>query len=148
MLIHKALGKVEKMLGGNAHEDRWYEAPVYRYTLHKEISELTEEGHGWKWNNDGEAVVYGLTDDEWARATVYPIDGWDIALKAGLTSKGGREKVCSVSGVESVEEEVIGRTEWDITVDVADGLIVDVDRTEIRDGKGRSDRMEEYLESS
>lgn len=62
-------------------------------------------------------------------------------------SSRGSEDVCSISGVENVEKEVIGRTEWDITVDVADGTIVDVERTEIRNGQGKSDRMKEYLEN-
>lgn len=147
MLVAKALGKIEKLLGGDAQEHRWYETPVYRYTLEKEVSELTEEGHGWEWSDDGEAVVYEFTNDGWANATVYPFDEWDMAMKAVFMSSSGTENVCSIAGVEDVEKEVIGRTEWDITVDVADGTIVDVERTEIRNGEGKSDRMREYLES-
>ena len=146
MLVTKARGKIRKMLGGDTQEYRWYESPVYRYTLKKENSELTKEGHCWKWNKNNDAVVYELTNDGWAIATVYPLDGGNMATKALFRAPNTTENVCSVSGVEGVEEEVIGRTEWDITVDVADSTIVDVERTEIRNGEGKSDRMREYLE--
>lgn len=147
MLVTKTLGKIEKFLGGNALENRWYEAPVYRFTLEKEVSQLTEEGHGWEWSDNGEAVVYELTNDGWANATVYPFDGSNMAMKAVFMSSDGSENVCSVKGVEDVQTEVIGRTEWDITVDVASGIITNVDREEIRNGNGKSDRMRAYLEN-
>lgn len=147
MLVSKTLGKIEKLLGGDALEHRWYEAPVYRFTLQKEVSQLTEEGHGWEWSDNGEAIVYELTDDGWANATVYPLDDSNMAMKAVFMSSDVSENVCSVKGVEDVQKEVIGRTEWDITVDVASGLITDVERKEIRDGNDKSERMHKHLQN-
>lgn len=145
MLVQKTLGKVEKLLGGDAIEDRWYEATIYRFTLEKEVTDLNFIGHGFERRNDGDVVVYKLTDDGWARATVYPIDGSDMALKAVVGSSNGFEDVCRVSGVEDVNKEVIGRTEWDIKVDVAEGTIVDVISEDYTDGVGESERMKKHL---
>jgi len=131
MLVEKFLGKIEKVFGGTAIESRWYEASVYEFTLEKELSEVTVEGHGWEWR-EGDVVVYELTDGGWARATVYPWDGGDKAMKGVFGPSSGFEEVGRVSGVESVHEDVIGMTEWDIAVDVAEGSIVDVERDEVR----------------
>lgn len=125
MFVEKALGKLEKAFGGDAIETRWYEAPLYEFTLEKEVSEVTVEGHGWEWR-DGDVVVYELNDEGWALATVYPFSADDQAVKA--LSSDGFDDVKQVSGVEDVHEEEIGTTEWDIEVDVAAGALVDVER--------------------
>jgi len=127
MFIEKALGKIEKLVGGDALESRWYDADLKQFELEKETENVTVVGHGWKWN-DGEVVVYRLTDGGWARATVYPFDGSNQAMKAIIGSSEGFETVHREQGVLDVTEEVIGTTEWDITVDVADGVIVEVER--------------------
>lgn len=126
MFIEKLLGKVEKLLGGSAIESRWYEAEMKEFTLHKEVSTVKVEGHGWKWMN-GDVVVYELTDTGWARATVYPMDSSNQAMKAVFGSSDGFEEVHRESGVESVSSTEIGITEWDIEVDVADGIITSVE---------------------
>lgn len=131
MFVEKFLGKVEKAFGGDAIESRWYEHPVYEFSLEKEVSEVTVEGHGWV-RRDGDVVVYELTDSGWANATVYPWDGSNQAMKAVIGSSDGFEDVKRVSGVEEVFKEEIGKTEWDIEVDVAAGTIVSVEREEIR----------------
>lgn len=131
MFVKKFFGIVKKTFGRDTIESRWYEAPLYEYTLEKEVSEVTAEGHGWEWD-EGEAVVYRLTDEGWARATVYPFDGGDEAMKAVFGGSEGFEDVESVSGVVDVHEEEIGRTEWDIEVDVASGTIVSVERETVR----------------
>lgn len=127
MFVEKFLGKVEKALGGDAIESRWYEAPLYEFTLEKEVSEVTVEGHDWEWK-DGDVVVYELTDEGWARATVYPFTDDNQAMKAVVGSSEGFENVARVSGVEDVQETQIGVTEWDIEVDVAAGVVVEVNR--------------------
>jgi hypothetical protein len=132
MLVEKGLGKLEKFLGGDALESRWYEAPVYEFVLEKECSNKTVVGHGWN-RSEGDVVVYELTDSGWARATVYPMTADDMAMKAVIGSHSGFNDVEKVAGVVDVQENQIGQTEWDITVDVADGVIVDVERTEKRD---------------
>jgi hypothetical protein len=130
MFVEKLLGKLEKLLGGDAIESRWYEAELREFTLHKEVSDITVEGHGWLWKN-GDAIVYKLTDDGWAKATVYPMDSSNQAMKAVVGSSSGFEEVCRESGVESVSSSEIGVTEWDIDVDVADGTICSVERETI-----------------
>lgn len=129
MLLKKFLGKLKKMAGKDAVESRWYEAPLYEYTLEKEVSEVTLEGHVYEWSK-GEVTVYRLTDEGWAKWTVYPPMGGEMAMKAVINSDDGFEEVDTVSGVKEIREEQIGTTEWDIKVDVANGSIVDVNRSE------------------
>lgn len=131
MLVEKALGKLEKACGGDAIETRWYEMPVYEFTLYKEVSEVTVVGHDWEWQ-DGEVVVYRGTDSGWANETVYPLWSEDMAMKSPFATSEGFEDVASVSGVEDVEEDEIGVTRWDIEVDVAAGTIVSVEESEER----------------
>lgn len=126
MFVEKVLGKLEKLCGGDAVESRWYEMPVYEYTLYTCDSSVTVVGHGWEWD-DGELVVYKATDSGWARATVYPIDSSEMAMKSPFASSSGFTDVRRVSGVTDVDEVQIGRTEWDIEVDVAAGSIASVE---------------------
>jgi len=126
MLVEKGLGKVEKLLGGDAIEIRWYEMPVYEYTLERECSSVTVVGHGFEWDA-GEVVVYKATNEGWARATVYPIGSSDMAMKSPFACGSGFTTVNRVSGVVDVDERQIGVTEWDIEVDVAAGSIVSVE---------------------
>lgn len=127
MFIKKFLGNVKKVLGRNVIERRWYEAPLYKFTIEKEGSEITVEGHGWEWV-DGDVVVYKLTDGGWARATVYPFTDDNQAMKAVFGNDDGFENVVQVSGVKDVQDTQIGVTKWDIEVDVAAGAVVDVNR--------------------
>lgn len=143
MIVQKLLGKIEKLLGGDAVESRWYEASLYEFKLEREVSEETVEGHFWRWV-DGEAVIYRFTDSNWARATVYPFDNTDLAMKAVFgRSYNLREKqrVKKVSGVMNVNKNVLGRTEWDIKVDLSSGKILEVNSEDILDGKDESERM-------
>lgn len=129
MIVEKLLGKLEKVLGGGAIEYRWYEAPLYRYTLEKEVSEVEVEGHMWKRDNDGDVVVTKINDSGWALATAYPFAGSNQAVKAVYGD--GFDTVKRVSGVEEVHKEKIGETKWDIDVDVADGTIENINRETI-----------------
>lgn len=129
MIVEKLLGKLEKLLGGDAIESRWYEHPLYEFTLEKEVSEVTVEGHGWEWQ-DGDCVVYELNDEGWALATVYPISNDGQAVKSLGTR--GFDEVKRVEGVVDVHEEEIGTTEWDLEVDVAAGSLESVERDEVR----------------
>lgn len=143
MLVQKLLGKIEKLLGGDAVESRWYEAPLYEFKLEREVSEEIVEGHFWMWQ-DGEAVVYRFTDTNWARTTVYPLDNTDMAMKATFGRPYNlreKQRVKKVSGVTNVEKTVLGRTEWDIKVDLASGKILEVESEDILDGKEKSKRM-------
>lgn len=148
MLIQKLLGKAEKALGGDAVESRWYEVPLYEFTLEREVSKETVKGHFWEWN-EGNAVVYRFTDGNWARATVYPFDNTDMAMKAvfGISAKRN-QRVEKISGVTNVEKEVLGRTEWDIDVDLATGKITDVRSEDILDGDPESERMERVSDNN
>lgn len=143
MITKKLYGKVKKIAGKDTSKERWYEMPVYEYTLHKENSKKKIEGHGIYWNK-GDAIIYTVTDRGWAKATVYPIDGSDMAMKAVIGGSDGFKNKETVSGVLDVDKKVIGRTEWDITVDIADGVITNVERKEIRDGVGESKKYKKY----
>lgn len=83
-----------------------------------------------------------MDDDSWARATVYPFDGSDLAMKPLISSS--HNDVETVEGVIEVKEEVIGRTEWHIEVDVVAGKIVSVSSKDIRDGVGESEKMMQH----
>lgn len=128
MIVEKVLGKLEKLFGGDALESRWYEHPLYEFTLEKEVSEVTVEGHGWEWD-DGDCVVYKLNDEGWSLVTVYPLSEENQAMKAPSTE--GFDEVERVSGVVDVHSEEIGQTEWDLVVDVADGSLEEVERERI-----------------
>lgn len=149
MIVQKLLGKIEKALGGDAVESRWYEVPLYEFTLEREVSDETVEGHFLEWD-EGCAVVYRFTDGNWARATVYPFDNTNLAMKAiiGSSHKLRNQPVKKVSGVTNVEKKVLGRTAWDIDVDLAAGKILDVDSEDILDGNPKSERMQQVSDKN
>jgi hypothetical protein len=124
-------------------ESRWYEVSLYEFTLEREVSKETVKGHFWEWN-EGNAVVYRFTDGNWARATVYPFDNTDMAMKAifGTSNLRRDQRVEKISGVTNVEKEVLGRTEWDISVVLATGKIINVRSEDILDGNPESEHME------
>lgn len=125
MIVEKLFGKIEKLFGGDAIESRWYEAELYEFTLEKEVSSEKLVGHGWKWNSEGDVVVYRIDGEcGWALATVYPISDSNEAVL--LPGTRGLTVVETVSGVESVSDKEIGMTTWDIDVDFADGTIESV----------------------
>jgi hypothetical protein len=131
MIAMKLLGKLEKLCGGDAIESRWYELPLYEYTLQRECTHETAIGHGYEWRT-GDVVVYRATDNGWARATVYPFTSDNMAMKSVVGTAEGFEDVKTVSGVIDVDETQIGTTHWDIRVDVAAGTVTNVVQSESR----------------
>jgi len=108
-------------------ESRWYKAPIYKYTLVKETENITVTGHG-KERSKGNAIIYEINNDGWAKGTIYSTIGeYDQAIKSPFSSEGF-ENVIKEKGVLEISKEKIGYSEWDITVDVAEGLIIDVKR--------------------
>lgn len=144
-MIQKALGKLDKLFGGDALESRWYEHPLYEFTFVKETEEVTIEGGAFQWE-EGDAVVYILDDDTWSRRTVYPANNSGLASKPVFGGGVSGVEVGRVSGVIDHYNEPIGRIEWDITVDLAAGDVVDVERQKVRDGKVKSDRYRSIVE--
>jgi hypothetical protein len=144
-MIQKALGKLDKMCGGDALEHRWYEHPLYEFTFEKETGSVTVEGGAFQWEQ-GDAVIYILDDDTWTRRTVYPANNTGLASKPVFAGSNCGVEVGRVSGVVDHHKEPIGRLEWDLTVDLAAGDVVDVERQKVRDGKVKSDRYRSVVE--
>lgn len=133
MLIDKFLGKLEKKFtDGDAREKRVYEWPLYEFVLEREVSEVRVEGHiGQRKKKNGAYEVYKIDDDNWAKFTIYPLDDYETAMNDPID---GFNKVRRVEGVTDIDKTQVGLTEWDITVDIAEGTIVDVEKETIREG--------------
>lgn len=128
MIVQKLLGKLEKLLGGDALETRYYEMPVYDFKVEGCDNELkVVEGHYQTWR-EGNFVVLEGNDDVWAKGTVYPINGGEMAMK----TFNGFKETTKIPDALDFEKEYIGETQWEITVDVAAGTIKDINRTEVR----------------
>ena len=131
IIPEKFIAKIKtKFFNYNPIESRWYEAPIYKYKLIKETKTITVTGHGKEWSN-GKAVIYKLNDKGWARETIYSTLGEkDQAMKAVFSSDWS-ENVIKEKGVLDVSKEQIGVSKWDIKVDVAEGIILNVTRNDI-----------------
>ena len=101
VLPNRLLAKLKGVLGYDTTATRVYERPLYEYTLEREVTIVTAEGHGHGWI-DGEFVVWEANDSEWARWTIYE----DAMKPLG----GGHEEVRRVSGVMDWNREPIGTT--------------------------------------
>lgn len=110
-------------------ESRWYKAPVYKYELIKENGTVTVTGHGQEWSK-GTAVIYELNNKGWARDTIYSTLGKENQAMKAVFSSNWSENVIKEKGVLEVNKEQIGTSEWDIKVDVAEGVILNVTRTD------------------
>lgn len=119
-----------KLFDYDSIESRWYKAPIYKYTLVKETSNITVTGHGDEWSN-GKAVIYEISDDGWAIDTIYcTLGDENQAMKSPFSSNGFKD-IIDEKGVIEIKKEKVGISEWDITVDTAKGLIVDVTREDM-----------------
>lgn len=127
----KYIAKIKsKLFNYNPIKPRWYNAPIYKYTLMKESEQITVVGHGKEWSN-GEIIIYEITNEGWARDTIYSKMGkHNQAMKSPFSSTGFKN-VIKESGVLEIKKDKIGVSEWDIKVDVAQGLIMDVNRKDI-----------------
>ena len=119
-----------KLFNYNPVEPRWYKAPIYKYELIKEKETITVTGHGKEWSN-GNAVIYELNNKGWARDTIYSTLGKENQAMKAIFNSNGFENVIKEKGVLEISKEQIGNSEWYITVNVAEGSIINVTRNDI-----------------
>jgi len=131
LIPEKVIAKIKtKLFDYNPVESRWYEAPIYKYELIKETKTKTVTGHGKEWSK-GNAVIYKINDKSWARETIYSTFGEENQAMKAVFSSNWSEDVIEEEGVLDISKKQIGTTKWDIEVDVAKGLILDVKRNDI-----------------
>ncbi len=116
-----------KLLNSNPIESRWYKAPIYKYKLIKETETITVTGHGQEWSN-GNAIIYEITNKEWARGTIYGTLGEENQAIKSPFGSNAFTNVIKEKGVLKISKEQIGTSEWDITVNVLEASITDVKR--------------------
>ncbi len=116
-----------KLFDYNSIKSRWYNAPIYKYTLVKETCTITVTGHGVEWSN-GKAIIYEISDNGWAIDTIYcTLGDENQAMKSPFCSNGFKD-IIKEKGILEIKKEQIGVSKWDITVDTVKELIVDVER--------------------
>lgn len=128
MFAQRMFGKLLKLFGVDPTESRWYNAEWKEFEIQTPDKIVTVEGHDYERRGES-IIVYELTDEGWALATLSAFAG-DMAVKT--TGSDAFSDVARFEKGMLLSENKIGETEWDITVDISTSEIKNIEREEIR----------------